>query len=462
MIRPKRKVALLSIDFSWENKDYTEVALPLFPQNAGWHPDNRSFAAYSIADTREMVEKGQLKIRARFQKSTSGGRIQVRTVNSAINIRDIFTGKALEKYPGKKALGTVKPKTIFFSESSYSIHRGKNTHVPLTLENVRFSELGVGIYDINWIWEYRVLDESKTTDKEDVWEDKWRPITLTQHRIFVVLEKPNFPWTPYQIPDYTKGAPYPLPLRAEAMYFACEWARGATSKEQAAKMITDRLYASGRLVYDVNPHYYDERTPNRSYRPGGAGKVDQESDFGLFHLNKMIERLNGGHGTGESANCVDCGLTVAALSNVLGCNLQVGKLQNSENLDPADPDFFTDNRFEVNPIQAIGHQNVDQTMADLLDDDRHYFSFHAVAFQSGDDEANPGEFGAEDMLIYDACVAFATDEDCGDSELRSAGGLPFEATDGNDGYQALLAAPTRKGRHRCKPQPLSVLQIQMC
>lgn len=464
MALPKPKVALLSIDFSWNDNDYTEAALPLYPEVAGWRPENRSFAAYSIADTREIVEKGQLKIRARFQKSTGGGRIQVRTVNAPPDLRDIFTGEILEKYPGEKALGTVKPKTIFFNESSYSVYRGKHTHVPLTLENIRFPELGVGVYDINWAWEYRELNERKTTDKEDVWQKIWRPLGLTQHRIFVVLEKPNFPWTPYQIPDYTKGAPYPLPLRADALYFACEWARGATSKEQAARMITDRLYASGRLVYDVNPHYYEEGKPNQTNMPGGGAEIDPNSTFGLFHINKMLERLSGGHGFGEAANCVDCGLTVATLSNALGCNLQVGKLQNTDNLDPADPDFFTDNRFEVNPIQAIGHADHQQTMAGLLDDGRHYFSFHAVAFQAEGDEANPGLFGAADMLVYDACVAFVTNADGdaegdGESELRSAGGLPF---DDEAGYRSLLAAPTSEGRDRCLPQPVSVLEVQIC
>jgi hypothetical protein len=463
MLKPKRKVDLLSIDFRWDQLDSSQSAMAVLPETAGWTPDHRSFTAYSISEIKDVVEGGKLKIRARFQKSTAGGRIQVRTKYVPIRMKDIFTGEILEQYPGEEALGNVKPTTIFFNDTSYSIYRGKYTHVPLTLEGVRFPELGVGIYDINWRWEYRKLNTSKTTDKEDVWQNIWHPFQVTQHRVFVVLDKPNFPWTPHGMPDYSKGAPYPLPLKTEALYFACEWARGAATKEEAAKMITDKLHDSGRFVYDVNPHYFEEKVFAQPGFLQQESTEDSTVQMGYFHLLKALERLSGGHGFGEKANCVDCACLVTALSNLLGCNLQVGKLQHSSNTDTADPDFFTDNRFEVNPIRAIGHADTEQTMAGLIDDDKHYFAFHAVAFQVDGTEDSPGEFGAAEMRVYDACVAFAA-ENSGDAETPnyfSAADLPFQDS-ASPCYQHLLAADTEEGRPFCLPQKATVVRMQMC
>ncbi|NOQ74229.1 MAG: hypothetical protein GQ574_19630 [Crocinitomix sp.] len=54
-----------------------------------------------------------------------------------------------------------------------------------------------------------------------------------------------------------------------------------------------------------------------------------------------------GNGHGEKVNCVDCSLIVSTLTNVLGANLKVGKLQNTDETNYSDPDSIGKNRFEI-------------------------------------------------------------------------------------------------------------------
>ncbi|MEM6268914.1 MAG: hypothetical protein AAF998_05720 [Bacteroidota bacterium] len=468
-IRKKtRRVALLGIKFRWEGRDHTNASTAILPEIAGWTPSRRSVAAYCIKDTRETIEKGKLQVAAHFRKRTPGGRIQVRTRDIPVHIKDVFTGQIVERKRGLKALGSARPTTVFFSDSSHSVYRGKHAYVPLTLEDVRFPELGVGIYDVNWHWEYRLLDEEKSTKREDVWEKRWRNLTITQHRIYVLLEAPKFPWMPSLLPNFLQAAPFPGPPGQHALNVACEWARGAKTRSEIARRITQGINRSGRFVYDVNPHYYEWATLDEISLIGDQSEAMLSQKLPVFHFGKVMERLDGGHGLGEKANCIDCALMVMTLANILGCDLQVSKLQASDNTDTADPNFYTDNRFAVNRIRAIGHPDSETTLQGLQNDGKHYFSFHAVAWdlpeELGQISEDTMDVSTEEisgqLRIYDACVEFVEETEDGET-YTSAADLPFAEADAQPGYRNLLAAALPEGRDRCRFQTATVIRPQI-
>ena len=476
MRRKRTTVSLLSVQFFWQDSSVENSGIPILPNDWGWRPEHRSTVAYSIADTKEAVQNGNISILARFHKNSAGGRVQIRTRNVELDPKDVMSFQITKRYPGENALGNVAPSTIFFSKDAYSVYRGKNTMVPLKLENTEFQNLGVGIYDVNWKWEFRELDEEASEEKgEDVWEEEWRNIRtsdikvpravanrleMTKHRVYVLLDSPNFPWTPTIIPDFSQGMPFRMPLDMRMLDIACLWGKGAKTKAEAAKMITDQLFASGRFTYNTNSNYL------RQSKGSVASKLAQrlgKSDprLQVFYLSKAMERLHGGYGFGEKANCMDCALIVSAIANSLGCHLQIGKFQNMPDLDASDADHYEDNRFEVNPILAIGKESVDATMSGLLaKDGGHFFSYHTVAWLAPEgSEGIAEDFENPATTIFDACVQFPVE--AGSDEYASATNLPLGGPEHAGSYIYHLAKDSDMGRPRCKPQPITVSQIQI-
>ncbi len=449
------RVAVAGIDFQYDNTDHTNSTLPVYPLNTSWQAEHISYAAYSMADTREAVANNQLKVWVRFMKTRPGDYIQVRTINKMPKVTDVFSGKVFKMYPGKKAMGHVAPTRVYFGKTGQSIHRGKHSMVPLPLTDVKFHELGVGIYDVNWGWEYRVLSKTSTKE-EEIWEERWRPICTTRHRIFVTLNTPQFPWMPYIMPNYNDDPPYPMPLWAEALTVACLWAEGSTTIKEAGKKIADRLYNSGKFTYNPNSSYNKEKHEKIPGKHGGSADGNDRVFLHLFYFSKVLERLKGGNGLGDKVNCLDCALIVATLTNTLGGNLQVGKFQNSNSVDYSDPEIFEKNCFEINAIKAIGHPDVPTTMKGLKLEDRHYFSYHSIAWQPA---AEGATFNNPNNTIYDACVHFVKAGN--EEELETASGR--KAGDGSDpnSYRNKLAAPTDKGLIRCNAPQETVIKFQL-
>lgn len=452
-------LSLSRIDFNWEKSTYSNSGIPILPEDAGWAPDRRSFVAYSLADIKDTVESGKLKIKAQFFNTKSADRIQVRTRNVSVFFRDKLTGKIGQSESDQSALGTVKPTTIYFSDTGYSVFRGKYSLVPLTLENIKFPNLGVGVYDINWQWEYRELAPN-SNENETVWEEDWKRFSTTKHRVFIVLDTPKFPWTPYKCPDYESGAPFASPLDADALTHACTWAQGSTTVEEAARNIAEKLFASDLFVYNPNSAYYQaiKGVPGPSY---GRKRVNTTKELiHNFHFQKVLERLNGGLGLGKKVNCLDCALIVSTLANILGCELKVGKLQGTSLTDATDPEMIPANRFEINQIRAIGHKTAAETMVGLKSGHQHFFSFHAVAWQMGEDEYGGliGSFDFEEITIFDACLQFEDQSDC---SFTSAVGLRLGAINEPNTYRSLLATESPEGRPKCIPQDVTVIEIQL-
>lgn len=466
------EVRILGIEFQWDESNVYNSGTPLFPDASGWVSDPRSHVAYSIASTQEAVQNGTLQIRARFWNSAGKGRIQVRARSVELNPKDILVYELHEKYSGEDALGDIAPATVYFNDTKFSVFRGKHTFVPLKLENVNFPDLGVGIYDINWRWEFRVLDEEASEEKgESVWKDRWhtvrthnanipsaltRPFEMTKHRVFITLDSPQHPWSSDKIPDTSLGLPLPLPLWANALEVACNWAYGATTTTEAAMMITQQMYDSGRFVYDPDPHYVIRASKVRNSYQGVKLKVNKDSNVANFQFDKILERLKGGYGLGEKVNCLDCALTVVAMANMLGCQLRAGKLQNSADIDSSDEDHYKDNRFEINPLVAIGKNCAEDSAAVVTKNGRQYFTYHTVAWEGPYGYGSKSDFENPESVIYDACVNFLVD-----NQQVPASGLPLGNGDTEGSYVNLLARDTRRGRPRCKPQSITVADIQL-
>lgn len=467
------EVRIIGLKFHWDQSHPGNSSIPLVPNTDGWTAGYRSQVAYSIASTQEALENGQLKIQARFWHSGGKGRLQIRARDIPLDPLDLFSKEIIKMHPGQNALGNVAPTTIFFNETHFSIHRGKRSYVPMKLEGCQFSALGAGIYDINWKWEFRRLDEAATEEQgKSVWEEDWHPVRtqdhqlplkitqdfeLTKHRAYITLDEPRAPWTCRELPDLTGKLPIAFPLWSSALQIACAWAAGAKNTQDAARMITDRLHASGRFAYHPSPSYVSLGEPSAATYRGHGLEGQAEGYIAYFNLSKALERIEGGHGLGENANCFDCALIVASLTNALGCHLRVGKLQNQADIDASDADHYMDNRFEINAIRAMGKDAGKASAEGLESDGRLYFAYHSLAWEvPGIDAAQPEDFASGDALVYDACVRFLVD-----GEEKSAAGLPLGDGSRPGSYISLLAKDSEEGRPRCKPQPITVAEVQI-
>ena len=466
------EVRLVGVVFQWADSEPSYSSIPLTTIGQSWLPGSRTPAAYSINDTAEAIREGKLRIWARFHSSYGKGKIKVRTRTVKADPFDIITNEVAEQEGGHDALGNVATSTIYFDDSGYSIFRGKYSYVPLPLENVKFPELGVGVYDINWAWELLAIDRDATFDaKKEIWKEEWHPIRalnsdipirvsknfeLSKHRIYVTLDLPAAPWSVTRIPDISRGLPVTLPMWAHALEIACRWARGAATPQEAAWMIADRFYASGRFAYNPNPKYASLIKRDTNY--GGVDLEEREDAYVVyFRFDKLVERLLGGNGLGPKVNCMDIALAVSTLANMVGCRLRVGKLQNMPDIDASDEHHFLDNRFEINPLRAIGLKDHEAPIAGVNDGERSFFSYHSVAWATPERErGTQQDFLDPNCVIYDACVEFLVD-----GAYRSASGYILGDADTPESYIGYLAKNTPDGRPRCKPQPITVVDVQL-
>lgn len=473
-------VQLMGVNFSEEECSSYDSGISLYPRGISWAPDYCSHAVYCADDARETVEKGQLKIWARFYCSMGRGKIQVRAIYQKVALIDVLAREIQDAYKGQDALGDVAPTTVFIDDSKHSVFRGKNTYVPLKLINPQFIHGGVRISDVIWKWQYRMVDR-EATEKEGktVWQDQWytirvnsnrvslkftRGFHVSQHRVYTSLSRPNAPWTDKNFPDLGKKMPIEIPLWVKAVEKACIWAWGAKTKSEIAQKIADKLNQSGLFKYHPSPNYVQTKYQHKK----GYSMLDfaeiEDGYIAYFHCKKLMERLWGGHGLGPEFNCFDCAMTVVALSNMLGCNLKIGKLQNAADLDATDNKHYEDNRFEINPILAIGHSpEKPESIPGVNVEDGDFFAYHTVAWEepAPDELLFPGRVSNEDFAnpacrIYDACVEFIID-----GKRISGSGHLLGDTDSPGTYIDYLAADTALGKARCKPQPITVAGIQI-
>jgi hypothetical protein len=249
--------------------------------------------------------------------------------------------------------------------------------------------------NIQWKWQFRTMPGGAWTD-----------FATTNHRIYVLLDVPAAPWeqTPFDATNLQ------LPW-TDVLDVACIWAVGASTKDAAAGLITDHVYAlgPGTVTYDC---------------PGGGGSHYTLGD--QFNCTAFLDRINGGPGNGQWVNCTDCSIFTSTFANILGCDLWQSRMEWG---------------FALNEILAIG-SNVWQTACGWG-----AFNYHEVAWKN---------LCTENDAVFDACLQV-------DGDANPLGGAPhtpllpknmvFGAV-GAGLYRDRLC--TVAGRPNCNPAPLTM------
>jgi hypothetical protein len=219
-------------------------------------------------------------------------------------------------------------------------------YVTIPLSHFNITAGGVSKQDIAWLWQYKLSGGS------------WTNMITTNHRIYVVLESPNSPWTPDSLPSDTQ-VPW-----TDVLDFACVWAAGTKNQLDASTAVTTKVYGTIGLTYDTTR---------------GASVYTQNSYGGKnqFLCTFFLEFLKGGTGKGYIVNCTDCATIVATFANSIGCNLTESTMYGSS-------------AFKCNKIIAIGGTSWGYPFPP-----GNQFAYHEVAWTGG--------VGYNDM-IYDACL----------------------------------------------------------
>lgn len=378
----------LSTDAMAIRKNATQpVNVPEWVDGVSINPED-SPAAYCMKET----EGNTITIQARFSSNTPEiAQVEVRAIDLTLNppgpsgcagfiVRLI---KALIRAFFGNPLGEVQQKTVSFVN-------GDSGFVTFNLVNPNLWATGVGIHTTEWQWQYRIGGGA------------WVDMQLTRHRVYIVLEAPQAPWT--QAAGSTQ-----LPW-TDVLDYSCEWARTAKTKDDAAGKVTEKVNALGPAVVE-----YD--------CPGG-GDRHYATYFDTFDCTKFIERLKGGAGNGQYVNCTDCATIVTTFTNVLGGELWASRMEGW---------------FALNPILGIGSA-VWQTACGWGG-----FGYHEVAWKNG---------CTQNDQIFDACLK--VDGDANPTAAPHTPLLPVNMLFGDCttmNYRLRLCPPGSPGCGTCIPNP---------
>ena len=257
-----------SVDAFNIRKNETEfIEPPEWRRGVSVNPED-SPAAYALCETRG----NNLTIQARF--SCEEGRIddvEIRAIDGRLNPQD---PSSLRTSVGN-VLGEVEAKNINPCDEEFHT---------FTLNNVRIWDVGVGVQDIVWRWQFK----QGTSE--------WTDFTTTTHRIYSVLAVPKRPW----LQDPPDASNTQLPW-VEVLNHACDWAANSQNPDEAAERITLRVHNLGTLRYssDGSAHY---------------------TDCATFDCSGFLEDLSDELGNCE-VNCDDCATIVSTFANAIGCDL---------------------------------------------------------------------------------------------------------------------------------------------
>jgi hypothetical protein len=371
-------VSILAIKFNHDTNAATHDALNIridasgtvtVPEWTGGETlPSQSPAAYAI----NAVGGNTITVQARFKTDK---------VVKFLEVRALFVTKLGAP---KTPLGDLAPAQVIFNADGLSGFVSFNC----------LSGLGTTVRakNIQWMWQVRTTPGGAWTD-----------FATTHHRIYVLLAVPTSPWQ--QLPY--SAANLQLPWTA-VLDVACAWAANASTRDGAAGLITDHVYAlgSGIVKYDC---------------PGfGASHY---TSGGLFNCTAFVDRVHGGAGNGIFVNCTDCSIFTSTFANILGCDLWQSRMESG---------------FALNEILAIG-SNVWQTACGWVS-----FSYHEVAWKNQCTESD---------AVFDACLQV-------DGDANPTGGnphvplLPKNMVFGAAGaglYRDRLC--TVAGRPHCNPAP---------
>lgn len=299
---------------------------------------------------------------------------------------------ALAATPRESVLGSVKARQVTFDPHEESIQE------LFVLENPKLWDRGAGTHEIAWQWQYRTGSSRL-----------WRNFAFTRHRIYTTLALPTDPWK--QAPYHPSNTLLPW---AEVLEYACDWAFGTRTLDEAATRITQNVYDLGRT----------------SLRYGcELGGATQYTDFyySYFYCSEFLEHLRGGIGRGSLVNCIDCATIVSTFANILGCDLWQSQMGTGAQI------------FALNPIRAIGSDRWQPACG------WDGFGMHEVAWKGGCTAADE---------VFDACLE--VDGGADPTRAPHTALLPTNMRFGhpNEGlYRDRLTAPRNNAREICEPRP---------
>ena len=341
-------------------------------------------AAYSLADVRH----SRVTIRAEFRRTGKVGNcVQVRALDMKgrhgclYAIIESLGWERCFRPPAGSLLGNVRESTVCFGPT------GTSGSVEFELIDHRLDTAGVERDVVMWRWQFR--------DGLGPWQD----MGFTQHEVFAVLNVPSAPWQQQPVAGNAE-----LPW-TDALRYACAWARGAHTADDAAGKVTSAVYALGPSLvqYDC---------------PGGGSS---HYSAGGFDLTAFLDRLGGGVGNGVYVNCSDCATFVSTMANLVGADLWQSRMGWG---------------FNLNPLLAIGSATW-QTACGWPG-----FSYHEVGWK--------GACTANEH-IFDACLQVDIDGD--PTAAPHTGELPRNMRFGNSGDGDYRDRLSPSGS--CDPQPTS-------
>jgi hypothetical protein len=302
-------------------KDHDEtIEPPEWMLGETWIPEDCR-AAYSIADVGSVVT-----IKARF----------------AVYPTDVTSATVWAT--GGGLLGPIQPQVINFVNG---ISDPEFVEIPLSGHTIKTG--GVRKEDLSWTWQY-------TCGHEEV----GRTMTTTYHRVYVVVKEPQGPWEQQLYPANIQN-PW-----ADVLEYSCEWARGTTTVDNAATMITRKV---------------NEPAGNVKYDQASGASYYTRGDW--FLCTAYIAQLRG-EGWSDIVNCTDCASFVTTFANILGCELWESRMRRN---------------FGIYPIIGIGLTDFGPP---FTNPDRWGFSYHEVAWKAPAGNAD---------RLFDACLKVNARED---------------------------------------------------
>lgn len=178
----------------------------------------------------------------------------------------------------------------------------------------------------------------------------------TRHRMYVILAPPSLPWSA-AFEDRERW------LWPEVLDFACNWAEGARTVDEAARMITAALFDLGQA---------DERRGGLRYH--GSARYAKS----WFLCNEFLDHLTG-KAPSSSVNCSDLATILSTFANALGCRLYQAQCGRS---------------IVASPVRVIGSPADPPTR----------FGYHEIAWDGS---------SSENDRVWDACLAFSDDPPAG-------------------------------------------------
>lgn len=313
------------------------------------------------------------------------------------------------------ALGNVIEREVIFPAAN----------VPVTTLFDLDANIGgssVGINDVGWRWDFRPEGSADFTH-----------FATSSHKIYFTLDVPALgrPWRA-EDPD---GSNTQMPW-AEVLDFACRWAQGARTLDEAAKHVTNRINELGGKTVTIGGQV--EPMLKYSLADGGFShyskdSITPESRTGRFDCTAFLERLRGRAGNGGLVNCSDCATFVSTFAGALGCVLAQSQMGTLVQIAPE----IRLSPFSLNKVIPIG-------FPDFIIPFAGSFNFHEVAWK-GD--------CTEDNEVFDACLVVDGDPDptVTTSHTRL---LPANLLFGRPGdlhYRDRLASAADNGRPLCVP-----------